>query len=169
MVRRLLAVVLVVAALAGAGSCTPAIDLATSIKVTDVLTGFYDWGIQDGMNKLVPSITFKLTNIGTRPVDSVQVTVAFWFEGADGPNDDKQVQAISTTAVQPGQSSDAITIRSDFGFTHAGPRAEMFQNRDFKDVTAKLFAKRGGKIVRLGEFKLDRRMLPHVAQPPGRP
>jgi hypothetical protein len=38
----------------------------------------------------------------------------------------------------------------------------------FKDFTAKVFAKRGGKIVKLGEFKIDRRIIPHSATD-GRP
>jgi hypothetical protein len=168
MVRRLVCIASVMFALLGAGSCA-SIDLSRAVAVTDVLTGWYDWGIKDGLNKLVPSITFKLTNTGTRPLDGVQVTAAFWIDGADGPNDDKQVQAISTEAIAPGAATEAITIRSDFGYTYEGARADMFTNSSFKDVTARLFAKRGGKIVRIGEFKLDRRLLPHAAQAPGRP
>src|SRR4051812_47533876 len=118
MVRRLLALVSVLVVVTGAGSCTPAIDLATSIKVTDVLTGWYDWGIKDGFNKLVPSITFKLTNVGTRPIDGVQVVVAFWMDGGDGETDSKQIQAISTASVAPGQASEALTVRSDVGYTY---------------------------------------------------
>ena len=138
------------------------------MTVTDVLTGWYDWGIKDGMNKLVPSITFRLTNASPQPLDSVQITVAFWLEGDDGEIDSNLVQAISTTAVAPGASSEAHTVRSDVGFTYAGARADIFKNSQFKDATAKLFAKRGGKIVRIGEFKLDHRVLPHVAESPGR-
>ena len=168
MVRRLVCIASVLFAALGTGSCA-SIDLARAVTVTDVLTGWYDWGIKDGMNKLVPSITFKITNSGTRPLDGLQVSAAFWIEGDDdGPNDDKQVQAISTEAIAPGAATEAITIRSDFGYTYAGARADMFTNSSFKDVTVRLFAKRGGKIVRIGEFKLDRRLLPHAAQAPGR-
>ena len=46
--------------------------------MTDVVTGWYDAGIVEGeMNKLVPSISFRLTNVGTVPVYSVYVTLSF--------------------------------------------------------------------------------------------
>ena len=56
-------------------------------------------------------------------------------------------------------------MRSDTGYTIDQPRNELFTHSDFKDFTAKVFAKRGGKIVPLGVFALERRIIPHVDQP----
>ena len=67
-----------------------------------------------------------------------------------------------------GATSDPILVRSGVGYTIAQARAELFTNSMFKDFTAKVFAKRGGKIVKLGEFKIDRRIIPHSATD-GRP
>ena len=47
-------------------SCGHQFDVEKALKITDVRTGWYDAGIQDGKNKLVPSITLKLQNISQR-------------------------------------------------------------------------------------------------------
>ena len=47
------------AALAASG-CGKTVDLATGLQVLDVSTGWFDAGIVDGKNKLVPSVSFTL-------------------------------------------------------------------------------------------------------------
>src|SRR5581483_10934460 len=65
-----------VAALLLAG-CGHNFDVEKALKVTDVHTGWYDAGIQDGKNKLVPSISLKLQNISDGPVENVQILASF--------------------------------------------------------------------------------------------
>ena len=69
----------------------------------------------------------------------------------------------------PGASSDPILVRSATGYTLEQPRSELFTHRDFKDFTAKIFAKREGKIVPLGEFTIEHRIIPHADEPPAHP
>src|SRR3954468_9496481 len=57
--------------------CGRDFDVEKSLKITDVHTGWYDAGIQDGKNKLVPSISLKLQNVSGEPVESVQVNAVF--------------------------------------------------------------------------------------------
>jgi hypothetical protein len=78
-----LTVLLLAAAASTTASCGGGpVDLAKSLKVTDVVTGWYDAGIVQGeMNKLVPSISFRLTNVGTVPVYSVYITISFHVIG----------------------------------------------------------------------------------------
>jgi hypothetical protein len=162
--RPFLVAALAVSIAAGA-ACGPSIDLAKAVAITDVITGWYDWGIQDGQNKLVPSISFRLQNTGASPLSSVQMTVSFWQEGKDGENDSKQIIAVDSS-LPPGASTNLLVVRSDFGATSPAPRAEMLTNGSFVDYNIKLFAKRAGKIVPVGQFKVDRRLLPHVTQAP---
>jgi len=154
---------------AGGAACSSGPDLKEALEVTDILSGYYDDGVTaSGENRLLPSITFRLKNVAQEPVSHVDVTVAFWQEGKDGPLDDKQIRAI-TDAVAPGAATEALTVRSGFGYTLAQPRAELFTHTMFTDFTAKLFARRGGRIYPMGEFKLDRRILPQVQRTSGRP
>jgi len=157
--------ILLAAILFSSVSCGPRVDLATALSVTDVFSGYYDFGIVNGLNKLVPSISFRLKNAATSPLTQVQLIVSFWQKGADGELDSKEVTGIGGTAVAPGGTSDPVLVRSDTGYTIDQPRNELFTHSDFKDFTAKVFAKRGGKIVPLGVFALERRVIPHVDQP----
>ncbi len=164
---RALIFVLALAA-AGAAACTT-IDLSKAIEVTDVQSGWYDNGIKDGMNHLVPMVTFRLKNISAENVNSVQLTVAFWMEGADGMMDEVLLQGIGPDSIQPGASTEPIKARITVGYTYAGARAEALTNSNFKDASARIFAKRGGKIVRLGEFKIERKLIPAEQRDAPRP
>src|SRR5207253_7239254 len=62
-------------------SCGHQFDVEKVLKVTNVRTGWYDAGIQDGKNKLVPSIALKLQNVSGAPVASVQVNAIFRRQG----------------------------------------------------------------------------------------
>ena len=70
---RLCAVVLAV----GATACGPSIEITKALEVTDVTTGWFDAGITNGMNKLVPSLTFKARNVSNIQVESVQFNAVF--------------------------------------------------------------------------------------------
>ena len=167
MVRRLVAPAALATALAVAACST--VNLTQAIEVTDIISGYYDNGIKDGFNHMVPMITFRLKNRTDQPLNSVQLTVAFWVAGKDGDQDSRQIVGIGGTAVQPGQSSESITVRSSVGFTLAQPRADLFTHPDFVDWTVKMFARRSGRIYAIGEFKVDHRFIPQAAKDAGRP
>lgn len=143
------------------------VDLATAVEITDVFTGWYDSGIKDGKNYLVPSITFQLKNKTPDKIRGVQVTVSFWRDGDDGEWESVLVGGVGGMQVPGGGSTDPITVRANVGHTLEAPRSELFSHSMFKDTTARIFAKQFGGIVKLGEFKLDRRIIPHASS--GRP
>jgi hypothetical protein len=142
--------------------CGPQPNLATDLKFQPTLTGYADEGIQNGLNKIVPSITFQLKNEGTLPITNVDLVVAYWPVGADGELDSKQIRGISGEPLTPGATSEPITVKASVGYTHEGPRADMFTNSQFKGFTIKVFAKRAGKTTRLGEYPVEARLLPAV-------
>ncbi len=145
-------------ALAGSAACSPQVDLS-QLEVTEVTSGYYDFGVVDGLNKLVPSISFRLKNNGSAPANRVALTVSFWQDGDDGELDSKEVRGIGGDDVPSGGTSDIVLVRSSWGYTLQQPRAELFINSEFKDFTAKIFAKRSGKIVPIGQFKIDQRII----------
>ena len=152
--------------LAGASGCGPPINLQEDLAVTEVFTGWYDNGIKDGRNHLVPSITFRLKNEGERAISSVQLLVDYWFDGEDGPANSVLVRGIGTEAVEPGTATDPITVRFETGYTLEGARSDFFLHSTYRDVTIKMFAKRSGSIAPLGEFRVERRLIPHVPSAP---
>ena len=57
--------------------CRPTIDLTKGLKVTVVSSGWYDAGIVNGQNKLVPSITLTLTNVSNQRLNVLQLNALF--------------------------------------------------------------------------------------------
>jgi hypothetical protein len=146
-------------ALAAASSCSE-VDLKTAVQIADVSSGYYDAGLTpDGLNKLVPSLTFTVRNGADTPLSSVDMVVLFWQAGKDAEMDELVVKVIGGDAVAPGASSEPVVLRASVGYTTGGARAELFNHRDFLDITARLFIKRGGRIQPAGEYKIDRKLL----------
>ena len=148
--------------LAGAGACGRTIDLAKALTVESVESGYYDDGLKNGQTHLVPSLTFHLHNADPDSIVGVQLLVAYWPDGADGELDSVLVTGIGSTALANGASTDPIVARAGVGYSLEGSRSEFFTNRQFKDMTAKVFAMRGGLNYKLGEFRIERKILPHV-------
>jgi hypothetical protein len=161
--NRLVGGLVLALSMTGAG-CTQ-VDLSKALSVTDVFSGWHPAGVVEGLNKMVPSFTFKLSNAGDVPISRVQLLVSFWQEGADGEIDSKQVEGIGPDALAPATATAPILVRSDFGYTLAQPREELFMNEAFRDFSAKVFARRDGRLVPLGEFKIERRIIPTTVSP----
>ena len=51
---------LLFAVLSAAIACSRSVDVKQALEVTDTSSGWFDAGIVDGKNKIVPSVTFKL-------------------------------------------------------------------------------------------------------------
>ncbi len=165
--NRLLGAIVVALSLTGAGCAQ--VDLAKALTVTDVFTGYHPVGVVDDLNnKMVPSFTFKLHNAGDAAVSRVQLMVGFWQVGGESLElDSKQIEGIGAEALAPGASTQPLLVRSEKGYTLSieAPREQMFENGAFQDVTVKLFARRDGRLVPLGEFPVERRIIPSASAP----
>jgi hypothetical protein len=136
-----------VAALAGilaacaASACGPSVDLKQALQVTDVSSGWFDAGIQDGKNKLVPSVTFKLKKNADVNLSSVSLNLTFRFTGAQDQIDEVYVQSV----LFEGSETAPVTARTKWGYTADPPqtRAEMLKHSEFRDTEVQIFAKRG--------------------------
>ena len=136
-----------------AGACDRVLaqpdPLRGSVLCEDIDLGVHetgdDVGIVNGQNKLVPSITVKLSNVSDQKLKVLQVNALFrrvtepdeWGSGflnvksADGSD-----------GLAPGASTDPLTIRSALGYTGAEQsRQEMLRNSHFVDAKVDLFAR----------------------------
>ncbi len=149
--------------LACAASACDQVDLKSSFEITELSSGYHDAGVNDvGDNKLVPSLSFKIKNISTEPISSVDMLVFFWGVEFDLPKelDEVIVTVVNSDGIAPGATSEMIVVRSKQGYAlQQQARSELFNHRLFRDSTAKLFLKRAGKIVPFGEYTIDRRVL----------
>jgi hypothetical protein len=153
----------------GTSAACGTVDLSKTLQVVDVQSGYYDSGVKDGKNYLRPQITFRLKNIAAEPINSVGLTIAFWRDGTDGEWDSVLHQGIGSSELAPGMATEPITARLHVGYTLEGARADFFTNSLFRDVTAKIFAKRSGKIFRMGEYKLEHLIIPTEPRDAPRP
>jgi len=161
MSRRVAAALLLLAfaACAPAG-CGAPVDLKQALQVTDVSQGWFDAGVVEGKNKLVPSVTFKLKKKADVNLSSVSLNVSFVFVKDQEPNDDVFVQQIPFE----GNETAPITVRSKVGFTADPPqtRAEMLQHSEFRDMDARIFAKQSSsQWVELQRVRIARQVLTH--------
>jgi len=150
-----------IAALAAA-SCAPPVDLTKNLQVLDVSTGWFDAGIVNGQNKLVPTISFTLKNLSDQTLKVLQANVL--FHRVSDPNVEWGAGFLSVTGSEglgPGAATNPLTVKSNLGYTGSDQtRQEMLQNKAFIDATVQVFAKYGAEQwVKMGEFPVERRLI----------
>ena len=148
-----------VAAMSSAG-CAKPVDLKQSVQVADASAGWFDAGVQEGKNKLVPSVTFRLRKAPDVDLSSLSLNLVFKAEGAGEHFDDVFVQRVAFNS----NDTDLITVRSKFGYTGDPPqtRAEMLKNSQFIDMNVQIFAKQSSaQWVELHGLKIPRTLLTH--------
>ncbi len=142
-------------------SCGHQFDVEKALKITDVRTGWYDAGIQEGKNKLVPSISLKLQNVSGEQVESVQVNAIFRRVGEPEAWGEHFVTAIDRDGLPAGQTTPgSLVLRSNLGYTGTESRLQMLQNKQFVDAKVEIFGKHGSRTwQKLGEYQIDRQLL----------
>ncbi|MDP1569878.1 MAG: hypothetical protein Q8L86_07735 [Vicinamibacterales bacterium] len=140
--------------------CTPADPIAI-LEPVEVVTGWYDAGImEDGKNKLVPSVSLKLRNKGEEGITTVQINAIFRRVGEEEVWGEHYGWAVQREELQPGDASDAIVLRSTLGYTGIQPRAQMLQNQEFVDAKVELFLKKGSRAwAKFAEYPIQRQVL----------
>ena len=151
---------LLLAALVCSG-CGPTVDLSKGLQVAIVDAGWFDLGIVNGQNKLVPSVTFTLKNVSDQRLAALQVQALFHRVNDKDEWGNGFVTAVGSSGLAPGASTAPTTIRSQLGYTGSGQsRQEMLANTHFVDATVDLFAKYGSaQWVRMGTYPITRQLL----------
>lgn len=141
-----------------ASACGPRVELKQALQVTDVSSGWFDAGIQNGKNKLVPSVTFKLKKNAGVSLSSVSLNLAFMFVGSTDHIDDVYVQSVDFQ----GDETKPVTVRAQWGYTGDPPqtRLEMLQNSHFQDMEVQIFGKQSSsQWVELQRVPIARQLL----------
>ena len=140
-----------------AAACGGGVDLKQTVQVTDVTTGWYDAGIVDGKNKLVPSVTFKLRKPSGTSLSTVSLNV-FFRKVSGEDHDDVFVQQVDFT----GDESAPVTVRSQTGYTGDPPqsRADMLKHTGFVDMDVEIFGRQSSsQWVSLHKARIARQLL----------
>ena len=154
--------------------------LEHALSVEDLTTGWLDVGLDGGRNKLVPTISFRLANVSSEQMRTLQLNSVFrqcvvsdespririppppgcLCEGEAQEWGSAYIRAVGLEGLEPGASTRQFTLQSDLGYTGGEQPRQMLQHRQFVDVKAELFVKQGaGQWVKLGEHQIERQLL----------
>jgi hypothetical protein len=152
---------LLILAIASSAACGPTVDLTKGLEVSIVNSGWYDLGIVNGQNKLVPTVIFTLHNRSDQKLVTLQINALFRRVSENTEWGSGFMTAAGSQGLAPGATTDAITIKSQLGYTGSEQsRMEMLQNSHFVDAKVELFGKYGStQWVRLGSFPITRQLL----------
>jgi len=143
-----------------APGCTRTREVEKDLKLVDVSTGWYDVGVVNGQNKIVPSITLQLENVSKEDISRVQINAIFRRVGEEQAWGEHFVRAIGADGLAPGKTGPKLVFRSTLGYTGSQSRQQMLQNREFVDAKVDVFGKHGSRTwVKMGEFPVDRQLV----------
>ena len=136
-------------------------DITKTLSITDVKTGWYDAGVENGMNKLVPTVILTLKNTDTvSPLKNVQLNAVIRRIGETEEWGGAYIKLVGADGLAPGASTKPVALRSNLGYTGIEPRLQMLKNKQFVDSQVQVFVKHGGaQWVKLGEWQVARELL----------
>ncbi|MEZ5286285.1 MAG: hypothetical protein R2712_16045 [Vicinamibacterales bacterium] len=145
---------------AASAGCRPSVNPVEVLEPVDVVTGWFDAGIVEGKNKLVPSISLKLRNKSPEDVRSIQINAIFRRVGEMEMWGEHFGWAVERDGLAPGDSTKELVLQSALGYTGDQPRLQMLQNSQFVDAKVELFLKQGSQVwTKLAEYPVQRQLL----------
>jgi hypothetical protein len=166
--RRSFGVPVMLIALAASGavaaSCNRSVDIKEAVEVVDTSSGWYDAGIVEGKNKIVPSVTFKLRKKPDADLSAVALNIAFRYVPPPGSNVEEPWDDffLQRAEFKNGNETDPLVVRLPNGYTGEPPqsRLDMLKNSNFRDVRARIFAKlSSSQWVEIGAVDVQRQLL----------
>lgn len=142
-----------------ASACGPSVELQDAIELSDLNGGWYDAGVENGKNKLVPSVTFSIRKKTDHDLRALALNVMFRREGQDGNFDEVYLQKVELT--EQGETG-PMTVRARYGYTGDVPqtRAQMLEHSQFKDVKVVIFGRQtSANWIELAQFDVPRQLL----------
>jgi hypothetical protein len=141
--------------------CGPTVDLTKGLEVHVVSTGWFDAGIVNGQNKLVPTASFTLKNVSDQTLVTLQINALFRRVNENDEWGSAFLTAVGSDGLPPGASTAPLTAKSQLGYTGSDQsRADMLKNAQFVDAKVQLFAKYAStQWVKVGEYPIARELL----------
>jgi len=135
-------------------------DLEASIEVVEMDTFWTDKYYQPWPPRLIliPAISFRVKNKTDRPLRYINFNANFRFMGDFENLGDAFLAAIRNDPVPPGETSDVIILKSNYGVE--GKSLTTFKdNPHWKTVLVRLFAQsKGSQFLPMGEYQISRRI-----------
>jgi hypothetical protein len=133
-------------------------ELKSSIEVLDYTSAWVSKYYQPWPPRLilVPQISFRIKNVGAKPLTYVNFNAVYNFRGDPENFGDAFMAAIRGKAIPPGGTSDLIVLKSNLG-VDAKNLAGIRDNPQWKQAQVRLFAiSKGSTPVLLGVYDVSR-------------
>ncbi len=130
-------------------------EVENSIKVILVNTDWtYKYRTKNEV-RIVPEITFKIKNVGSKPLQHLIANVIFELEGLNQELGNGWKPIITKKPLLPGETSEPITIKSGFGYRASSVKAFYNNYYNWKRAWANIFIKwNGSQYVKFGSFEI---------------
>ena len=133
-------------------------ELKQSMQLVDIETKWVSKFYQPWPPRLilVPAVSFRVKNTSSKPLTYINFNAIFGFKGEAENLGDNFLAAIRGKAVAPGETSDIIALKSNFGVEGRTVKS-IEENPMWKPVIVKIFARsKGSQFVLLGEYDVSR-------------
>jgi hypothetical protein len=141
--------------------CGPTVDLTKALQIDVLDSGWFDAGIVNGQNKLVPAVRITAKNNSDQRLPLLQINSLFRHGNDTEEWGSAFLSAAGSDGLAPGASTGPLLLKSQNGYTGTDQsRQEMLTNSQFVDAKVQLFAKYGSvQWVRMGEHPIERKLL----------
>ena len=152
---------LLASALLALGCGGPPIDLKSGLQIDVVDTGWFDAGVVDGKNKLVPTVSFTVKNVSEQTLVTLQMMSSFFRVNDTNSEWGNGLLVVAGSAgLAPGATTPVLTMKSPLGYTGTEPRADMLKNSHFIDAMVKLVAKYAAtQWTHVSEVPIERKLI----------
>jgi len=145
---------------AAAGGCTPPIDLAQSLRLESMATGWYEASAPAGRTKLVPAVSLKLRNVSDQTLPTLQVNAVFRRVTEDTEWGSGFRTVAGSTGLLPANTSGPLFVSSELGYVGTESQLDMLKNSRFVDAQVDIFARYGASSwTSMGRYPIARQML----------
>jgi hypothetical protein len=143
-----------------AAGCSRPVDVKQAVQVDDLSGGWFDAGIVNGKNKLVPSISFRVKLRTSQTVRPLSLNVL--FRTVDGQESSIDQDVFVQSVAFEGDSTKPIVVRPDAGYVGEGEqsRDQILHHSQFRDMRAVIFAKHSSSNwVEMARYDIPRQLL----------
>lgn len=138
-------------------------ELKSSVQIFDISS---QWVVKERVKDedfegviLVPEISFRLRHTGKRALDYVFILGVFRLIDAPRALGEGFLMVFTKKPLLPGQESEKIVLRSDFGYRASSEQAFEKNSRNWRSAVAEIYARsHSSGLVFLKSFYINRKI-----------
>jgi len=133
-------------------------EIEKSLQIVETDSVWVDKKSEEpGKISIVPSIGFRVKNIGEKPLNALKFIGIFEMtEGGEQIGDGNIPQL--NTPLLPGETSPLLTITSRYGYSASSKEAFINNAAEWKPVRVRLLARKNSAPGKLGTFEISRKI-----------